>query len=257
MEKHCAWTVIIWSTQKMSNVTLLNMDCMEYMATLPDKAFELAIVDPPWGQGIAKRKFYGKNIANSKHSITGKIELVQRREYKPSNWDNQRPPKKYFNELFRVSKNQIIWGINYLVDLIPAGYSGRIVWDKINYENDFSDCELALTTLHKSVRLFRYMWNGMMQGKSIEHGDIQQGNKKLNEIRIHHTQKPVALYQWLLKNYAKQGDKILDTHGGSCSSAIACDIMGFDAVICEIDKDYYEAALERFNRHKRQLVMEF
>ena len=186
---------------------------MDVMKRYPDNYFDLAIVDPPYFSGPEKRKFYGRKV-----SPIG----VSRLYGETSEW--QIPNGDYFDELFRVSKNQIIWGVNYF------NYSfgpGRIVWDKVNGQSSFSDCEIAYCSLHDSTRLFRYMWNGMMQGKSISEGHIQQGNKALNEVRIHPTQKPINLYLWLLQNYAKAGDKILDTHVGSASSLIACQELGF------------------------------
>ena len=206
----------------MANVTLLNMDCMEAMAKMPDKAYDLAICDPPYGIERMSR------IGNDKNN---RITLV-----KSSLW-NTKPTQEYFNELFRVSEKQIIWGANNFT-LPQTEYF--IVWDKAQTVDNFASAELAWTNVKIPAKIFHYPIH--------KHNQI---------VRIHPTQKPVALYQWLLKNYAKQGDKILDTHGGSCSSAIACDIMGFDADIYEIDKDYYEAALDRFNRHKQQQVMEF
>ena len=144
-----------------------------------------------------------------------------------------------FDELFRISKNQIIFGCNYFD--YPFG-SGRIVWDKCNGSSSFSDCELAYTSFHDSVRLFRYMWNGMIQGKSISEGHIQQGNKKLNEKRIHPTQKPVNLYRWLVQRYLKPGQLVLDTHVGSGSSLIAFEEYGLQYIGYEIDKNYYDLA---------------
>ena len=158
------------------------------------------------------------------------------------------PGKDYFDELFRVSKNQIIWGVNYFNYFFG---SGRIVWDKVNTHSNFSDCEIAYCSLHNSTRLFRYMWNGMMQGKSISEGHIQQGNKALNEVRIHPTQKPINLYFWLLQNYAKDGDKILDTHVGSASSLIACQELGFEYVGCELDKSIFNRAQQRLNDYEK------
>lgn len=144
---------------------------------------------------------------------------------------------------------QFKWGCNYFdYHFAP----GRIVWDKCNEGSSFSDCEIAATNCHDSVRLFRYMWNGMMQGKSIAEGFIQQGNKALNEQRIHPTQKPVALYVWLLQKYAKPGDKILDTHLGSGSSRIAALELGLDFVGYEIDERYYEAQERRFEEYASQ-----
>lgn len=220
---------------------LYNMDCMELMSEFPDKYFDLAIVDPPYFSGPERREYYGKRI-----STTG----IQRKNYhRSSKWIV--PDKSYFDELFRVSKNQIIWGCNYY-DYRFAG-SGRIVWDKCNGTSTFSDCEIAYCSIHDSVRLFRYMWNGMMQGKSITEGHIMQGNKKLNELRIHPTQKPIALYEWLLTRYAKEGDKILDTHVGSASSLIACHNLGFDFIGSEIDTYYYNEATKRMEEHFAQL----
>ena len=159
------------------------------------------------------------------------------------------PGKEYFDELLRVSKNQIIWGVNYFDYSFG---SGRIVWDKVNGQSSFSDCELAYCSLHDSTRLFRYMWNGMMQGKSISEGHIQQGNKKLNEIRIHPTQKPINLYRWLVQKYARKGDKILDTHVGSASSLIAFEEAGFEYVGFEKDPIMFEKAKNRLEEYKRE-----
>lgn len=152
----------------------------------------------------------------------------------------------------RVSKKYIVWGCNYF-DVVFS--HGRIVWDKCNGESSFSDCEIAATNCHESVRLFRYMWNGMMQGKSISEGHIMQGNKKLNEVRIHPTQKPVALYTWIFSRYAKPGDKILDTHLGSGSSRIAAYDAGLDFVGCEKDQHYFKAQEERYQAHIAQISL--
>ena len=152
------------------------------------------------------------------------------------------PDSEYFRELERVSRYYIVWGCNYF-DWNFA--SGRIVWDKCNGASTFSDCELAATNLFSSVRLFPFMWNGMCQGKSIKEGRVMQGNKKLNEKRIHPTQKPVALYVWLLTQYAKEGWKILDTHLGSGSNAIACEQLGYSLLGIELDQHYYDAARKR------------
>ena len=219
-----------------------NMDCMDGMKQFPDNYFELAITDPPYFTGPEKREFYGREI-----SPIG----VKRVYKKTDSWEV--PGQEYFKELFRVSKHQIVWGCNYFD---WAFSPGRIIWDKVNGESSFSDCEIAFCSLHDSVRLFRYMWNGMMQGKSITEGHIQQGNKAMNEKRIHPTQKPVALYEWLLQNYAKEGDKILDTHVGSASSFIACYNMGFDIWGCELDKDYCNDATKRLEEHKAQIRWE-
>lgn len=208
-----------------------NMDCMTEMVKFPDNYFDVAIVDPPYYSGPEKRKFYGRKI-----SPIG----VQRIYDKSTSWSV--PEREYFDELFRISKNQIIFGCNYFN--YPFG-SGRIVWDKCNGSSSFSDCEIAYTSFHDSVRLFRYMWNGMMQGKSISEGHIQQGNKKLNEKRIHPTQKPVNLYRWLVQRYLKPGQLVLDTHVGSGSSLIAFEEYGLQYIGYEIDKSYYDLARPR------------
>ena len=219
----------------------LNQDCLQGMKNFPDNYFDLAIVDPPYFSGPEKRKYYGLKV-----SPIG----VNKFYGETSEW--QIPNRDYFDELFRVSKNQSMWGVNYFDYSFG---SGRIVWDKVNGQSSFSDCELAYCSLHDSTRLFRYMWNGMMQGKSISEGHIQQGNKALNEVRIHPTQKPVNLYLWLLRNYAKAGDKILDTHVGSASSLIAFHELGFEYIGFEKDKHIYELAMARLNSYKSQIKL--
>lgn len=199
-------------------INLHNCDCMEFMAGLPDKAFDLAIVDPPYG--------IGKRILGTWGKKTGMNDAVK--------WDRA-PSAAYFAELFRVSRDQIIWGANYFVEHIPASM-GWISWDKMNGTNNLSDFELAFTSFqNKTARRF-----------SMHH--FSSGY----DPKIHPTQKPVALYRWLLQNYAKPGQKILDTHGGSMSSAIACDIEGYDLDLCELDKDYFEAGKKRLEAHQAQ-----
>ncbi len=226
---------------------VFNEDCISGMNSFPDKYFDLAIVDPPYFSGPEKRAFYGAAISSCG---------AKRRDYKPLTESWKVPGQDFYKELCRVSKNQIIWGINYFPDFenVPAG---RIVWDKVNDASDFSNCEIASCSFIKSVRIFRYMWNGMMQGKSLREGHIMQGNKKLNEKKIHPTQKPVALYKWLLEKYAKSGQKILDTHLGSGSSRIAAYDMGFDFTGFELDESYFKAADERFEEHKKQESFKF
>lgn len=158
--------------------------------------------------------------------------------------DKESPPIDYFNELLRVSKNQIIWGANHFISKIPYDSSCWIVWDKDNGYNDFADCEIAWTSFKSSIRKFKWRWQGMLQE-----------NMKAKQIRIHPNEKPIALYKWLLQNYAKQGDKILDTHGGSMSIAIACWDLCFDLDLWEIDEDYFEAGKKRFNDYKKQLYL--
>lgn len=158
--------------------------------------------------------------------------------------DIESPNEEYFKELKRISKNQIIWGANHFISKIPFDSSCWIVWDKDNGETDFADCELAYTSFKTAVRRYKFKWQGMLQE-----------NMKDKEVRIHPTQKPVALYKWLLHNYAKEGDLILDTHVGSASSLIACEDMGFEYAACEIDADYYKQASERLDRFKSQIRM--
>ena len=220
-----------------------NIDCMEYMKTLPDESFDLAISDPPYFSGPEKREFYGQKLSS---------RGVRRVDYeKIETW--QIPDDSFYKELCRVSKNQIIFGINYFkFSDVPAG---RIIWDKVNGASSFSDCEIASCSMISSVRIFRYMWNGMMQGKSISEGYIAQGDKSKNEKRIHPTQKPVALYSWLLKSFAKPRYRILDTHLGSGSSRIAAYELGLDFVGCEINKTYYRKEEERFSLYTQQMSL--
>lgn len=217
----------------ISEVT--NEDCMEGMARYPDKYFDLAIVDPPYGIGE-------DGIKN--HSRCGVAKPTM---YTPKNWDSSAPQKEYFNELLRVSKNTIIWGANHFIQNIPNQNSPSwLVWDKQNGDNDFADCELAWTNHKTAIRKFQFRWAGMLQQ-----------DMKNKESRIHPTQKPVALYKWLLSNYAKQGDKILDTHLGSGSSRIAAYEMGFDFIAFELDTEYFEAQEKRYKAHIAQLKLEF
>ena len=228
----------------MPEIKIIHGDCMEYMATLKDKAFELAIVDPPYAVGADDGNF-GRGGAKA-IAFTNSQTATYRKDLKQYANAKTVPDKEYFKELFRISKNQIIWGANYYPQYL--NHSGWIVWDKEKTDGLLSEAELAYQSLYKTVKIYRHVWEGFRKGK----GSFEQTACRT----IHPNQKPVALYQWLLKNYAKQGDKILDTHLGSGSSAIAADIMGFDFVGLEIDKDYYEAALDRFNRHKQQLTLE-
>lgn len=225
--------------RQCGNLDLRCMDCMELMRNYPDNHFELAIVDPPYFEGPNKPGFY----RNGEYSST----LVPAGKYgKLKHWEV--PKKPYFKELFRVSKNQVIWGANHLAHSFKANSPSWLVWDKQNGASSFADAELAYTSFETSVRIFRYRWNGMIQG--------DHGNKKLNEKRIHPTQKPVKLYRWLLQNYAKEGDKILDTHLGSGSIAIACYYMGFDLTGSELDLDYYKAMMTRIERETSQMELE-
>lgn len=208
-----------------------NKDCMIAMAGFKDNQFDLAIVDVPYGIGEDGLKNHSRS------------KLVKSTEYTPKDWDKSAPSKEYFSELKRVSKNQIIFGANHFIDNLDFNKNSPcwLVWNKMNGENDFADCELAWTSFKTAVRIFNFRWQGMLQG-----------DMKNKEIRIHPTQKPVALYRWILQKYAKPGDKILDTHLGGGSHRIAAYDMGFNFWGYEIDKEYFDAQEKRFTRHISQ-----
>lgn len=222
------------------------MDCMQGMKEFSDKYFDLAIVDPPYG----RKEHGGRNRSGYVRQKNGSKIFVKDGQYGNRNWDNEPPSEDYFNELMRVSKNQIIFGCNYF-DYPLIG--GRIVWDKCNDGSDQSDAEIAYCSMNDRVDIFRYMWRGMFQGKSITEGTTQQGNKRLNEKRIHPTQKPVALYEWLLNRYAKPNDIILDTHVGSASSLIACYNTNHKFIGFELDEYYYKVSKQRLDTEMAQM----
>jgi site-specific DNA-methyltransferase (adenine-specific) len=209
-----------------------NEDNMIGMSRYPDKYFDLAICDVNYGIGE-------DGLKNHSRGKKAKPTL-----YTPKEWDKKSVDKATLDEIIRVSKNQILWGANHFISKIPYDSPAWVVWDKQNGENDFADCELAWTSFSSAVRIFKFRWAGMLQG-----------DMKNKEDRIHPTQKPVQLYKWLLRNYAKEGDKILDTHLGSGSSRIACYDGGFDFVGFELDKEYFDAQEKRFDIFKRQLVL--
>lgn len=229
-------------------IELINIDCMDYMKGLKDGDFDLAIVDPPYG----RKEHGGTNRTHMVKQKNGSKILCKDGGYAKKDWDKEPPSTDYFAELRRVSKHQIIWGFNYYQYPLTGGV---IVWDKFNDGSDQSSCELAYNSMNQRVDIVRYMWRGMMQGVSIEEGHLQQGNKKLNEKRIHPTQKPVKLYRWLLETNAKKDMKILDTHLGSGSSAIAAHYFGCDFVGCEADEEYFRNAEERFHKQTRQMAL--
>ena len=222
------------------------MDCAQGMKEFPDKYFDLAIVDPQYG----RKEHGGRNRSGYVRQKNGSKIFVKDGQYENRKWDNEPPSEDYFNELMRVSKNQIIFGCNYF-DYPLIG--GRIVWDKCNDGSDQSDAEIAYCSMSDRVDIFRYMWRGMFQGKSITEGTTQQGNKRLNEKRIHPTQKPIALYEWLLSRYAKPNDIILDTHVGSASSLIACYNTNHKFVGFELDEYYYKASKQRLDTEMAQM----
>lgn len=216
-----------------------NIDCMVAMKEFPDKFFDLAIVDPPYGIGEGNKK----NLTRNSYNGFGNAKnWVKSKDYGGGEWDHQSPDPEYFLELYRVSKNQIVWGANHFGNMAPSPC--WVVWDKDNGDCDQADCELAWGSFKSAVRKFKFRWHGLLQE-----------DMKNKEERIHPTHKPIALYKWLLKNYAKEGDKILDTHLGSGSSRIAADQMGFDFWGYELDKDYFDASVKRFNQYKAQLTM--
>ena len=200
-------------------IQITNEDNMELMARYPDNYFDLAIVDPPYGIGA-------ENHAGKKENGW--------KQWDKKNWDNQIPNEKYFNELFRVSKNQIVWGGNYMTEYLPASM-GWIIWDKGQRDFSLADGEMAWTSFNKATRIWEYA-----------------RAKTISDNKIHPTQKPVALYKWLLHKYAKEGDKILDTHLGSGSIAIACHDYKFHLTACELDKEYFDKAMQRINNHMAQ-----
>ena len=204
---------------------ITNEDNMQLMARYEDNHFDLAIVDPPYGIDVTKM-----TLGNGKKKINRGA----------SHWDSATPTKKYFKELRRVSANQIIWGANYMTENLPPSM-GWVYWDKGTGKNDFSDGELAYTSFNRALRAYKISWVG--------------ANANNGTPRIHPTEKPIQLYEWLLMNYAKEGDKILDTHLGSGSIAIACHNLGYDLTACELDKDYYDAAMKRLKEHQSQIRM--
>ena len=203
-------------------MTITNEDNMELMARYPDNYFDLAIVDPPYGIGYdGAKKTSGSHGGRKAHKFKG--------------WDSSIPEKEYFDEVFRVSKNQIIWGANYFTKYLPSSM-GWIVWRKDRGDFSSSDAELAYSSFNRALR--EYTKNPLVL--------VREGGT------IHPTQKPICLYKWLLDKYAKPNDKILDTHLGSGSIAIACHDYGFDLTACELDKEYFDKAMNRINNHVAQ-----
>ena len=216
-----------WTNKNGVTSVVYLMDCMDLLKQIPDKYFELAVVDPPYGLDLANMNM---GVGKSK-----KASKIQNRKWKPKEWDKEAPQKEYFAQLFRVSKNQIIWGGNYF-DLPPC--KNYIIWDKEIPEGlSFADCEMAWTSFNKAPKMFRYSAYLDKQDK------------------FHPTQKPIKLYEWLIKNYAKENDKILDTHLGSGSSRIAADKANLPFVGCELDADYFYDSVKRFNNYSAQLTM--
>lgn len=212
--------------ETFGKITLHNGDCMDILKSLPDKAFDLAICDPPYGIGANKM-----TLGNGKRKI-----------YRGENdWDKLPPPIEYFTELQRISKNQIIWGANHFISKMPIDSSCWVVWDKGTGENDFADCELAWTSFTCPVRKYFKSWVG------------SNAKEKFEKQRIHPTQKPMELYGFLLQKFAKPGDKIIDTFLGSGSICLAAHTLGFEMLGIELDPIYYKAARQRLLYHQAQL----
>ena len=222
---------MIEPTDKIGRITLYNADCMEVMKQYPDKYFDLAIVDPPYGIERFKKCKQNDDI-NTKDVFANKFLNNEA-------FNNTKPTKKYWNELFRISKNQIVFGANNF-EMPPSEYF--LIWDKKQSMPNFARCEYAWVSmgLKTPAKVFDY--------------SIQKHN---HTDKIHPTQKPVKLYEWILQNYAKEGEKILDTHFGSLSIGIACEKLGFELTAIELDKDYYRMAKQRLLNFKKQLTIEF
>jgi site-specific DNA-methyltransferase (adenine-specific) len=200
---------------------LWNIDCLEFLKVMPDKCFDLCLTDPPYGIGEA-------NNDNKSRSC-----IAQSKDYGKADWDNKIPSKEYFDEIIRVSKNQIIFGGNYFIENLKNS-SCWIVWDKDNGNNDFADCELAWTSFKSAVRKFKWRWQGMLQE-----------NMKQKDFRYHPTQKPLELMRWCVENYSKSTDTILDCFAGSGTTLRACKDLGRKWVGCEIDEGYCKTAIKR------------
>lgn len=232
------------------------MDCVELMKHYPDKYFDLAVVDPPYGIKAVQRMYKGRGgYVNPKEKYS-----IKKANHTIKEWDNERPKPAYWEQLFRVSKNQIVWGGNYFTDYLPIS-RGWIFWDK-DVHGDFSKGELAWTSFDFALNKVLYVWDGMRQGQHVNKtvckgGNWKQGNPCGLEKRIHPTQKPVALYDWIFKNYSKKGMVVLDTHIGSGSSRISADKNGLHLVGCEIDEEYFNKSNKRYEEFISQSRLYF
>ena len=221
-------------------------DCLEAMRKMPDNAYDLAIVDPPYGIGLG----FSKSHTQARGGKAGKGHAQK-------DWNNSAPTIEYFEQLMRVSKKHIIWGCNYYVEALHLFGVGRIIHNKLPtpfIASTYSHADIAATNCQNRITMFTMQWSG-----NVQNGKMNTKNENLPyeglEMRIHPTQKPVNLYRWTLEQYAKEGDKILDTHLGSGSIAIACDDMNFELDAWEIDPEYYSNAVKRFELHKAQLTI--
>lgn len=225
-------------------------DCMIGMARYPDKYFDLAVCDPPYGINVAKLAYTQEENRPCKQK-NGSILRVKKLKYQHKDWDKHSPPQEYFNELCRISKNQIIWGVNYFK---WEGLGGGIIkWNKgVPQGMSFSNYEYAYCSILNEEIEVNLLWAGMCQAKSLKEPMTQQGNKKLNEKRIHPTHKPIMLYDWTYQRFATKGMKIIDTHLGGGSNRISADKNNLDFSAWEIDPDYYNAQEKRFSNYKMQ-----
>lgn len=212
---------------------IYNVDCLEFMKSIPDNYFDLVLTDPPYGINILK-----------KGAFFGGGGLARRGDYSYANndWDKWKPTKEYFDEIFRISKHQIIFGANHFIESMPKNSSCWLVWDKDNGKSSFADCELAWSSFKSAVRIYRYRWNGMLQA-----------NMKNKEIRVHPTQKPVNLFIAILQDYSKSGMKIFDPFMGSGTTAIASKALGLDWCGCELQPEYVRRANERIEQVQMEL----
>lgn len=216
---------------------IINADCIEVLKLLPDKCVDLVLTDPPYGIGVNKKTVILDGTRQ------GKGFNAIRSNFKKKDWDDLIPQKELFDEIFRVSKNQIIWGGNYFAEYLNNS-SCWLVWDKDNGTTDFADCELAYTSYKTAVRKFRYRWNGCLQE-----------NTKEKEKRIHPTQKPLSLFEWCLDKYSQENDLILDCFSGSGTTAIACYLTKRRFICIEKDKEYAQASQERYEKYTKQLLL--
>ena len=216
---------------------IINADCLDILQQLPDKSIDLVLTDPPYGIGVNKKSV----ILDG--TVQGKGFCARRSNFAKKDWDDAIPQKQIFDEIFRVSKNQIIWGGNYFAEYLNNS-SCWVVWDKDNGTTDFSDCELAYTSFSSAVRKYLYRWNGCLQG-----------NMKQKEIRIHPTQNPLPLFQWCLENYSKEGDLILDCFSGSGTTAVACHNLKRRFICIEKDPEYWAASVKRLEEIQKQLTL--
>jgi len=253
-------------------ITATNEDNLLMMSRYQDKHFDLAIVDPEYGIGEAGKNHKSRNTLVRQSG--GQMRRCPSSQYTRKDWDNKPAGREYFIELKRVSVEQVIFGANYFEFIMPVCKPPRrnefaqflidhpfgfIIWDKVNGNSDFSDCEVIYTSFNFKSFVIPYMWAGMMQGVSIARGTVMQGNKRLNEKRIHPTQKPVMLYKWLLIQciqkwimISQKAIKVLDTNRGSGSLDIACYDLGIDLTTCESDAEYFDLANKRLEQNTRQ-----